>query len=176
MKAMPEATHVCFASDAHEPTTHLLEESPTWAVQSSTSSCSNLMQKPPSGVTIVTRPNHTTEPAHFEFTMDPDPSEHCGIFVDLWMMAHAKCMAQGLGGFGHFASSLSGNHYSCRVRHRDYSVGISPSCPAPGAENKAVKAAHEASMLMAAEEAKAKAEAATKAERNGNHTNHTNRS
>jgi hypothetical protein len=171
MKAMPEAKHVYFASDAHEPTTYLLEESPTWVVHQNSTTSSHLIQKP--SVTIITRPNHTVEPAHFEFTRDPDPSKYYGIFIDLWMMAHAKCMAQGLGGFGHFASSLSGNHYSCRVRHRDYDIGISPACPTPGAENRAVKAAYYAAAIKAAEEAKAKAEAATKAERNGNHTNHT---
>jgi hypothetical protein len=130
-----------------------------------------LIQKAPP-VTIITRPNHTVEPAHFEFTIDPDPSKFYGIFIDLWIMAHAKCMAQGLGGFGHFASTLSGNHYSCRVRHRDYTMDISPSCPTPGAENRAVKAAY-AAAIKAAEEARAMAENATKAERNGNYTNHT---
>ena len=165
MKAMPKAKHVYFASDAHELATYLMKESPTWAVRNRTSL--NLTQKPPSGVTIVTRPNHTVEPEHYGFSMDPDPRKYDGIFIDLWIMAHAKCMAQGVGGFGHFASSLSGNHYSCRVRHRDYKVGISPSCPTPGAENKAVRHMHEASIKAAAEEAKAKAE------QNGNHTNHT---
>jgi hypothetical protein len=63
-KAMPEATHTYFASNAHETTTYLLEETPTWAGQNSTSS--HLIQKPPS-VKIVARPNHTVEPLHFEF-------------------------------------------------------------------------------------------------------------
>jgi hypothetical protein len=168
-KAMPETKHVYFAADAQEPTTYLLEESPTWAVKNSTSS--HLIQKRPS-VMIVTRPNHTVEPLHFETGTDPDPSKFYAIFIDLWIMAHAKCMAQGIGGFGHFASMMSGNHYSCRVRHRDYAFGISPTCPTPGAENQAVRAANYAAK-EAAEEATAKAEAAAKAEPNGNHTNHT---
>jgi hypothetical protein len=134
MKAMPEATHVYFAADAHEATTYLLEESPTWAVQHGNFS-PHLIQK--SSVTIVTRPNYTVEPAHFEFVMDGDPRKYYGIIIDLWIMAHAKCMAQGVGGFGHFASNLSGNHYSCRVRHRDYTTGAMPSCPTPGAELRA---------------------------------------
>jgi hypothetical protein len=50
---------------------------------------------------------------------------------------------------------LPGNHYSCGVCDRDYSIAVSPLCPTPGAENKAVKDAHLAA-IKAVEEAKNK--------------------
>jgi len=83
-------------------------------------------------VRLASRPNRTEQVAHFD-----QPGRHRweydGTIIDLWMLAHAKCISQGLGGFGHFGSVLSGNHLRCRVRHRDYVLGLLPSCPTPSA-------------------------------------------
>ena len=38
------------------------------------------------------------------------------VFVDLWLMAHANCIAVGDGGFGKYGLMLSRN-YTCSYRH-----------------------------------------------------------
>ena len=127
-KAMPDTKYVYVASDAHEIINYLLDESPSWAQNNQT----NTTRK---NVTILMRPNHANISLHLEIhpTEYTKPSNYSDTFLDLWIMAHSKCLSQGLGGFGHFGSVLSGNHYSCRVRHRDYfQNGTSlSSCPTP---------------------------------------------
>jgi hypothetical protein len=127
-KAMPGTKYVYFASDSHVINNYLLDESPFWAQNNQTNTTSK-------NVTVLMRPDHVIDAKHLEYepTENSKPSDYYATFHDLWIMAHSKCLSQGVGGFGHFGSVLSGNHNSCRVRHRDYfQDGLSlPSCPTP---------------------------------------------
>eukprot|EP00978_Attheya_sp_CCMP212_P006173 scaffold13898_cov51-Attheya_sp.AAC.1 len=160
-KAMPGTTYVYFASDSHAINNYLLDESPFWAQNNQTNTTSK-------NVTIITRPHHVIDVKHFDLaaTEDSKPSDYYASFHDLWIMAHSKCLSQGVGGFGHFGSVLSGNHNSCRVRHRDYHQdGLSlPSCPTPS-ELK-LKDSQEA-LVKSQEEKKAADEAKARAEEEG---------
>jgi hypothetical protein len=126
---MPKTNAVYFASDSNEPATYLMTESP-WAAHFSSSSGRSAASPPADArPRIITRPNSTTEPAHFDkegggYTW----AAIAATIMDLWMLAHAGCIAQGLGGFAHFASELTGNHDTCRIRHRNYING-SLTCP-----------------------------------------------
>ena len=57
------------------------------------------------------------------------PSDFYSGYVDLWILAHAKCVAHGLGGYGDFVSKLTGNYEKCRMQHckrRDTKMTICP--------------------------------------------------
>jgi len=146
VKAMPGTKHVYFASDSSKVNKYLMDESPFWAphqnkshINSSTSFINNYNPN----TTLVMRPGYTEYANHLENLPSEKSkvSDYNSMFFDLWIMAHSKCLAQGLGGFGHFGSVLSGNHLSCRVRHRNYgnNGATLPSCPTPY-ELKAIKA------------------------------------
>ena len=94
----------------------------------------------PAKAKVIVRPDYQKEPPHFDARIWSSPEEGYPIFVDLWLMAHAMCHATGVGGFGRWASVLSGNHRQCNSRHRD-DTRASPSCATP-AERKAWKSAH----------------------------------
>ena len=133
-KANHDTKYIYFASDSNEMTKFVLTEQPLLRQQGGSD-----------GVPIIARPNGgSDEPVHFQ-RHDTTPQDLYPAIFDLWVMAHAKCMAQGYGGFAHFASQLSGYHYSCRVLHRSYTVGVMPLCPKPGQEKRDV----ETSMLLA---------------------------
>lgn len=87
---------------------------------------------------ILARSDYHLEPPHFDRNRWPAPNY--ALFVDLWIMAHASCHAQGVGGFGRFGSVLSGQRRVCATRHRDY-TGIVQSCATP-AERKVWRAKH----------------------------------
>jgi len=146
VKAMPGTKHVYFASDSSKVNKYLMDESPFWAphqnkshINSSTSFINNYNPN----TTLVMRPGYTEYANHLENLPSEKSkvSDYNSMFFDLWIIAHSKCLAQGLGGFGHFGSVLSGNHLSCRVRHRNYNNdgATLPSCPTPY-ELKAIKA------------------------------------
>eukprot|EP00566_Odontella_aurita_P012860 CAMPEP_0113528066 /NCGR_PEP_ID=MMETSP0015_2-20120614/1637_1 /TAXON_ID=2838 /ORGANISM="Odontella" /LENGTH=463 /DNA_ID=CAMNT_0000426555 /DNA_START=143 /DNA_END=1532 /DNA_ORIENTATION=+ /assembly_acc=CAM_ASM_000160 len=138
LSVMPEARAVYFASDSSEPIEYLMTDSP-WRThfvenemkQQEHSTVSSAAADSPDFPLVVTRPNSTIEPMHIDRgqggkvhrddgTFDSDKDAVAATFIDLWIMAHARCTAQGVGGFAHFSSELTGNHYSCRVRHRNY--------------------------------------------------------
>eukprot|EP00546_Thalassionema_frauenfeldii_P010593 CAMPEP_0178917884 /NCGR_PEP_ID=MMETSP0786-20121207/13511_1 /TAXON_ID=186022 /ORGANISM="Thalassionema frauenfeldii, Strain CCMP 1798" /LENGTH=451 /DNA_ID=CAMNT_0020591517 /DNA_START=125 /DNA_END=1480 /DNA_ORIENTATION=+ len=140
VKAMPETSHIYVATDTSEILDYLLHESSTWASNRTMRASREKMALdahtgPPAK--IVARPDYNVSSLHFDESNFPGlsgkapPQAYFQIFVDLWMLAHSKCISQGLGGFGHFASMLSGNHLSCRNRHRDYVLGVLDSCPSP---------------------------------------------
>ena len=65
------------------------------------------------------------DPPHLNFAALKDPSGFYSIFVDLFLMAHSRCVAFGAGGFGRFGSLVSVNA-SCK---RPHSIqGILQSC------------------------------------------------
>lgn len=126
-KAMPETAFIYITSDSNEIADYLINESPVWSNKSVTV---NVAGKNQTHAQVISRLDYKVEPAHL-ITPGLEMERYLGIFVDLWMMVTSKCLAQGLGGFGHFGSELSGNHYSCRVRHRNYGTDILPDCPRP---------------------------------------------
>lgn len=126
-KAMPDVRFIYITSDSDEIADYLINESPVW---SNMSTPVNFTGKYQTHAQVIARLDYKVEPAHMD-TSGLEIDRYFGIFVDLWMMATSKCLAQGLGGFGHFGSELSGNHYSCRVRHRNYGTDILPDCPRP---------------------------------------------
>lgn len=128
VKIMPETKTVYFASDTNEPVDHLMTDS-AWAPHFARgSNTTSLLSRKPS---IITRPDGTKEPTHF----DKEGGHHqvedmYPTIVDLWILSHAKCIAQGVGGFGAFASLLTGNHDTCHIVHRNDAKGSLP-CPWP---------------------------------------------
>lgn len=71
------------------------------------------------------------DPLHLDKVKDwkkRPASDFIDIFVDLYVMALAKCVSYGMGGFGLFASYLSGNP-SCGLQHM--SATMQEECPRP---------------------------------------------
>jgi hypothetical protein len=126
-KAMPDAKFIYITSDSNEIADYLINKSPIW---SNISVPLNVTGRNQTHAKVISRLDYMVEPVHLN-TQGKEIERYLGIFVDLWMMITSKCFAQGLGGFGHFGSELSGNHYSCRVRHRNYGTDILPDCPRP---------------------------------------------
>eukprot|EP00979_Chaetoceros_neogracilis_P015340 scaffold5718_cov265-Chaetoceros_neogracile.AAC.15 len=139
-KAMPDTQFIYVASDSDEIPTYLIEESPQWSVNSTTAA---------PHAKIIARPNYRVESKHLNSNGSPIEA-YLGIFLDVWMMSTSQCLAQGLGGFGHLGSELSGNHYSCRVRHRQYGMPILLECPRPGEEMQALRERHNEDKRLAA--------------------------
>jgi hypothetical protein len=129
-KAMPETKYIYVCSDSDEIATYLIHQSPMWSI--------NATSEKNQHVRIIARTNYTEEPMHLNNHGYPS-DKYMGVFVDLWMMAFSSCLSQGLGGFGHFGSELSGNHLTCRVRHRNYGSRVLHECPRPGKEMQDLK-------------------------------------
>ena len=139
VKAMPETKHIYFASDTSEVLDYLLNDSPAWARNrdnrgNTTDAVATNHTKLPH---IVVRPDYKVHSQHLEVRnivgseVAAAPKDFYQIFVDLWILSHTKCISQGVGGFAHFASMLSGNHLKCRTRHRDNQLGFLETCPSP---------------------------------------------
>jgi hypothetical protein len=79
---------------------------------------------------VVARLDFEVEPIHFDSDhgRGPQPQDMYPTFVDLWILAHAKCISQGVGGYSEFASQLTGNFRTCRAIHRHKQQGIL-KCP-----------------------------------------------
>ena len=107
VEAMNETKFVYFASDSHQA----LEYS---------------VRKKRSRIKVITRHNNTVNSIHFDGDNEGNLHNTYPTIVDVWMLSHAKCISQGMGGFGHFASMLGGNHHTCRVRHRNYKNATLP--------------------------------------------------
>ncbi len=135
VKAMPEAKRVYFASDTVGINNYLLHESLKWSQPDiKTAKCTSTIKKNPSSPTIslVMRPNCDKPAYHLESSRNGHkPADYYSTFFELLIMAHSKCMAHGVGGYGRFGSVLSGNFFSCRVLHRHYINDGAPiaSCP-----------------------------------------------
>ena len=118
MQAMPEARQVYFASDSNEAAQYLLHES-AWSRAHkgnvTTLNVTNIQNDIPK---VVARLDIEEEPVHFDSGLKREPSAFYATFVDLWIMAHSKCISHGAGGFGQFVSRLTGNFDSCRVETR----------------------------------------------------------
>ena len=105
---------IYFASDSQEATSHAVEFGKTAPTNERT-------------VRVVARTN-STEPLHLDRGSDylynndswktTKPSQYYDVFVDLYLLAQAKCVVYGLGGYGQWASTFtSGECYSYR-QHR----------------------------------------------------------
>jgi hypothetical protein len=69
-----------------------------------------------SAVQLVTR-TITGENLHIDRQEANDPAQFYGTFVDLWIAAHARCVAFGVGNYAYFAYKLSGT--SCGLRYQE---------------------------------------------------------
>jgi hypothetical protein len=73
-------------------------------------------------VDVVTREDASSDganPLHIDKTRDwkhRPPSDFFAVFIDLYMMALSRCVTYGMGGYGRFASLMSGNA-SCSMVH-----------------------------------------------------------
>ena len=118
---MPDAKEVYFASDTNEPTKYLTTESPWATVRSGQLAVTQnlttdqIRNQVPN---IITRSDLEQMPLHFDSKKhrNDDPRAMFPLFVDLWVLGHAKCMAHGPGGFSRYAASLTGNYYTCRAK------------------------------------------------------------
>ena len=66
-------------------------------------------------------PDAGQEPLHLDKAVnwqDRSPSDYYDAFVDLYLLGSAKCVAYGMGGYGKFASWLTGNP-SCALQHHN---------------------------------------------------------
>jgi hypothetical protein len=131
VKLFPETRQVYFATDTNRIIDYLLHESPIWSPQNKNETLST---RP--AIIIVSRPNYNKGSLHIDTHLNfpgregiAPVDEFYQIFIDLWILSHTKCLSQGLGGFGHFASILSGNHLQCRNRHRTIEMGSTNRCP-----------------------------------------------
>lgn len=77
---------------------------------------------------IASREDQDVEPKHFNF-QDGKVEEFANIFVDQWVLGHAKCISHGAGGFGMFVSAMTGNYNSCRICHRETHKEVTEKCP-----------------------------------------------
>jgi hypothetical protein len=150
MSIMPDTPIVYVASDTNEPIEYLLKES-VWPIAGGTTNVNfthpypkyyysqSPPLKPPSGPRkfnttkhapkVVARLDFEQEALHFDSdTKRPQPIDMYPIFVDLWILGHAKCISQGVGGYSELASQLTGNLHTCRIFHRDKDQGIL-KCP-----------------------------------------------
>jgi len=136
-RIMPETKYVYVASDTNELIQYLLEESGSTRLRWNDAERENKTSAGENDVKIVVRPDYNVSSLHYTQRNFPGlngtapPEAYFQIFIDLWMLAHTKCLSQDVGGFGHFASMLSGNHLTCRAKHRDYISVILDSCPTP---------------------------------------------
>ena len=115
MKIMPETKLIYFASDATEAVAYLMRESP-WAKPKFTiTSNSTLLDIPK----VIARPDFDRPSAHFDKSgTKPSPDGLYNVFVDLWILSHARCISHGVGGYPRFAAQLTGNYDICRTKHR----------------------------------------------------------
>lgn len=131
MKIMPDTKRIYFASDANEASKHLLRESPwSWGSSNTTYGSGswnftnrNFVPK------VVMRLDVDDEPIHFDRRTSTDVSQLYPVFVDLWIIGHAKCSSHGVGGFPRFAASLTGNYDTRRMSSWSHSNGSVTYCP-----------------------------------------------
>ena len=159
LRLVPDMKYVYLASDMKESLEYLKKESPFWSddkriiheIGWNSTSLTNSTDptihgwgvkswSAPVMAQVITRDNIYDKPFHFDSGIVDDPKKAYSPFVDLWIMSHARCHSYDIGGFGRFASVLSGYHLECATRHRDYKY-ISPSCP-NSAEHKKWKEEH----------------------------------
>ena len=115
MKIMPETKSIYFASDAQEAVAYLTQDSP-WVKPTFAKASNSTFQDIPR---VVVRPDFDMPFAHFDKSGDkPSPDGLYNIFVDLWILSHAKCISHGVGGYPRFAAQLTGNYETCRIKHR----------------------------------------------------------
>jgi hypothetical protein len=86
------------------------------------------------GATIVARqtdkePIHLDRGLDFLFKSDDwqgrPAADFYDVFVDLFIIAGARCVAYGVGGYGSWASLLGGNH-NCSINHRETNCTWTP--------------------------------------------------
>ena len=129
LQAQPNTTHIYLASDSHELIHDLLLMYQNNFTTTDKETTNN--------ITLITREGVQNKSLHFNSkNFGQRKEDYYATIIDLWMLAHTNCISQGLGGFAHFTSILSGYHHKCRVRHRDYdSQNPLYNCPTPQ-ENK----------------------------------------
>jgi hypothetical protein len=83
------------------------------------------------GARVVAR-NDSSEPLHIDRStfleaghddwMNKTSADYYSIFVDLYVLANAKCSSVGVGGYGKWASMI-GQDSSCYIRHTQHTCG-----------------------------------------------------
>jgi hypothetical protein len=131
MEIMPEARQVYFASDANEAAMYLLHESPWSSDQLANNTSLNVTNIHDHIPKVVTRLDVDKEPIHFDSQSqhNVDAEAMYSIFVDMWIMGHAKCVSHGVGGFPRYAAALTGNYNTCRAKSWRHSDGVVSYCP-----------------------------------------------
>lgn len=109
MQIMPETKRIYFSSDSNEPVEYLAKESP-WSGRNQTNR--SIEEEIPK---VVTHLDVEEEPIHFDMAHIKDPTKLYPLFVDLWILSHAKCTSHGKGGFPRFVSVLAGNLDTCHM-------------------------------------------------------------
>ncbi len=119
---------IYFATDTNKLTQYIIHESSVVSNFNANANENNASTK------IVSRPDYSNKQSlHIDTKINGNsPETFYQVFIDLWMLAHTKCMSYGLGGFGYFGSVLSGNHHKCSKRHRSEELGSMDSCPSVG--------------------------------------------
>ena len=117
MQIMPDAPTVYVASDSVEPIQYITLQN-LWQTNNAREVLSGNFSHSLKFPKIATRKDSHVEPKHFNF-QDGNVEEFSNVFVDQWILGHAKCISHGAGGFGMFVSALTGNYDSCRISHRE---------------------------------------------------------
>ena len=128
---------VYFAADAHQPINFLMHNSSfaqaaklvqQGRLSATTTTTANQLgatQNTTNNVTlhiprIVIRSDANREPPHFntynQSLQANDVSRYYSIFVDFWILAHARCAVMGPGGFARTAARVAGNAEQCAIR------------------------------------------------------------
>ena len=114
LQIMSNTSRVYVASDSVEPIEYITKLS-KWG-QNSTEQM-HLCNDTPTP-RIASRKDQDVEPKHFNF-QNGKVEEFANIFVDQWILGHAKCISHGAGGFGMFVSAMTGHYNSCRICNRE---------------------------------------------------------
>jgi hypothetical protein len=98
---------------------------------------------------VLTHPNHPDQPSHLDKGEDEvtnnttggiqiaqkyPPDAYYDTFIDVYLLAFAKCVFTSNGGFGHWALLIGGDH-TCTIRQKQTPKGIENPCnwtEAPG--------------------------------------------
>ena len=117
MQIMPDALSIYVASDSVEPIEYIAHRS-LWLHNSTNKVLPENYSHSSKIPKIASRKDSHVEPKHFNF-QEGSVEEFSSVFVDQWILGHARCISHGASDFGMFVSALTGNYDSCRICHRE---------------------------------------------------------